>query len=81
MDTAPLENSFQAAEPAAKSSADKVVSAIKSADYAGALTELQTLTKNADIGNVISPVAAQADAQSARDALADLRRRIRDLVG
>jgi hypothetical protein len=47
--TAPLENSFKAAEPAVQSSADQAVSAIKAGDYSGALVQLQTLAKNAKL--------------------------------
>jgi hypothetical protein len=46
VDTATLELTFQAAEPALQSSAQKAISAIKSTDYADALTELKHLTKN-----------------------------------
>ncbi len=49
VDTAPVEKSFSSADPAVKSSADKAVSAIKSGDYAGALTELKTLAANAKL--------------------------------
>ncbi len=49
VDTAPLEQSFKSADPAAQSSAEKAVTAIKSADFAGALTELQSLAKNAKL--------------------------------
>jgi hypothetical protein len=49
VDTAPMEKSFSAAEPTTKSSADKVVSAVKSGDYAGAMTELKTLAGNAKL--------------------------------
>ena len=43
VDTSGLEASFASAESAAKSGVDKAVAAIKSADYAGALTELKSL--------------------------------------
>jgi hypothetical protein len=49
VDATPLENGFKAAEPAAKSSADKAVAAIKAQDYAGALAELKTLASNAKL--------------------------------
>lgn len=45
VDTSPIENAFASAEAATKSAADKAVAAIKSADYAGALTELKTLAE------------------------------------
>jgi hypothetical protein len=43
VDTANLEKSFASADATAKSGVEKAVSAIKSADYAGALAELGTL--------------------------------------
>ena len=49
VDTAPLEKSFKSAEPAAQSSVEKAVSAIKSADYVGAVTELQKLAMDAKL--------------------------------
>ncbi len=73
VDTAPMEKSFQAAEPAAKSSADKVVSAVKSADYAGALSELQTLAKNAKL----TPEQQQA----VKDVMAQVQKAISDAAG
>ncbi len=49
VDTAPLESSFKSAEPATQSTVDKAVTAIKSQDYSGALTQLQTLAQNAKL--------------------------------
>jgi len=46
VDTSALEKSFASAEATVKSGADRAVSAIKSADYAGALNELKTLAQN-----------------------------------
>jgi hypothetical protein len=47
VDTAPVENAFKSADSTVKSSADKVVAAVKSADYAGALVELKSLAGKA----------------------------------
>lgn len=49
VNTQPLETSFQAAEPATQSSAQKVVSAVKSGDYSTALAELKSLAQNAKL--------------------------------
>ena len=43
VDTSNLEKNFASADATAKSGVEKAVSAIKSADYAGALAELGTL--------------------------------------
>lgn len=49
VDTSQLESSFKSADATSQSAADKVVSAVKSADYSGALSQLQTLAKNAKL--------------------------------
>ena len=49
VDTGKLESSFATAEPATKSKVDSAVSAIKSADYAGAMASLQGLAKDAKL--------------------------------
>ena len=49
VDPAPLQNSFQTADPATKSTADKAVTAIKSGDYASAMAELKTLAADAKL--------------------------------
>ena len=46
VDTALFEKSFKSAEATVHTSADKVVTAIKSADYSSALAELKTLASN-----------------------------------
>jgi hypothetical protein len=67
VDTAPLEKSFSAAEPATKSSADKAVSAIKAGDYSGAMAELQKLGAQAKLTpeqqQAIKDVLAQVQKQ------------------
>ena len=47
VDTAQLESSFKGAEASVQGSVDKAIAAVKAADYKGALTELQSLAKNA----------------------------------
>lgn len=49
VDTGKLESSFSSAESATKTAVDKVVTAIKSSDYAGALTELKSLAGQANL--------------------------------
>lgn len=49
VDTSKLETNFKSAEPATQSVADKAVAAIKSADYASALTQLQSLAAQAKL--------------------------------
>ena len=49
VDTSKLESSFASAPAADKGSADKVVTAVKSGDYAGALAELKTLAGKASL--------------------------------
>lgn len=46
VDTAPIEKSFQSADPATKSAADNVVASIKSSDYSGALAGLKKLASD-----------------------------------
>jgi len=49
IDTSALETTFQSAEATVKESADKVIAAIKSADLAGAVTELKKLAEHAKL--------------------------------
>ena len=49
VDTALFEKSFKSAEATVQPSADKIITAIKSADYSGALAELKTLANNAKL--------------------------------
>jgi hypothetical protein len=46
VNTAALESNFSSAEATLKASADKAVTAIKSADYSGAVAELKKLAEN-----------------------------------
>jgi len=73
VDTAPLETNFKSAEPAAKTTADKAVADIKSADYASALSELGTLAKNARL----TPEQQQA----VKDVMAQVQKAITDAAG
>lgn len=49
VDTSKLETSFASAEPATKSQSAKVVDAVKSADYSGALASLKSLAGDAKL--------------------------------
>src|ERR1043165_4418933 len=49
VDTQPLEKNFASAEPAAKSSSDKAVAAIKAGNYSEGLAELGKLAQQAKL--------------------------------
>ncbi len=49
VDTKPLQQSFQSAPAPQQSAADKVVSAVKAGDYAGATAQLQQLAMQANL--------------------------------
>ena len=70
VDTALFEKSFKTAEAAVQTSADKVVAAIKSADYSGALTELKTLASNAQL--------TPEQQQTIKDVMAQVEKAISD---
>jgi hypothetical protein len=70
VDTAPLEKGFKSADPAVQTSADKVVSAVKAADYSGAMAELKTLASNAKL----TPEQQQA----VKDVVAQVEKAIAD---
>ena len=65
VDTALFEKSFKSAEATVHTSADKIITAIKSADYSGAMAELKTLANNAkltpDQQQAIQNVVAQVE--------------------
>lgn len=65
VDTGPLQSSFKSAEPAAQTSADKAIAAIKAGDYSGALAEMKTLAGNAKLTpeqqQAVSDVVAQVE--------------------
>ena len=73
VDTAPLEKSFKSAEPATSATVDKTVAAIKNADYAGAMAQLQTLASNAKL----TPEQQQA----VKDVMAQVQKAISDTAG
>jgi hypothetical protein len=73
VDTSALQQSFKTAEAAAQTSADKVVSAVKSGDYAGAMTELKSLASNAKL----TPEQQQA----IKDVMAQVEKAIADAAG
>ena len=73
IDTSALQQSFKPAEAAVQASAEKVVAAIKSADYSGAMTELKTLASNAKL----TPEQQQA----IKDVMAQVEKAIADAAG
>jgi hypothetical protein len=70
VDTAAFEKNFKTAEAAVQTGADKVVTAIKSADYSGAMTELKTLASNAKL--------TPEQQQSIKDVMAQVEKLIAD---
>ena len=72
VDTSGLEKSFASAEATVKSSAEKAITAIKSADYAGALAELKTLGDKAKL----TPEQQQA----IKDVMAQLQQMVSETV-
>jgi hypothetical protein len=86
VDTASFERSFKTAEAGAQTSADKVVTAIKSADYTGAMAELKTLAGNAKLTpeqqQSIKDVMAQVEklmADTANKAAGEAGKAMKDL--
>ena len=86
VDTASFEKSFKSAEAAVQTSADKVVTAIKSADYAGAMTELKSLASNAKLTpeqqQTIKDVMAQVEklvADAASKVAGDASKAMKDI--
>lgn len=73
VDTANLENSFASADATTKSSVDKAVAAIKSADYSGALTELKSIGERAKL----TPEQEQA----IKDVIAQVEKAFADMAG
>ena len=73
VDPAPIESNFKTADAATKSSADRVVSAIKSSDYSGALSELKTLAGKAKL----TPEQQQA----VKDVMAQVQKALTDAAG
>jgi len=86
IDTSAFEQSFKPAEAAVQASAEKVVTAVKAADYSGAMTELKTLASNAKLTpeqqQAIKDVMAQvqkAIADAATKAGADASKAMKDV--
>ena len=86
VDTSKLESSFKSAEPAAQTSVDKAVSAIKSADYAGAMAELKSVADKVKLTpeqqQAINDVVAQLQqmaADAAKKAGAEANKAVGDL--
>jgi hypothetical protein len=86
VDTASFEKSFKTAEAAVQTSADKVVTAIKSADYVGAMTELKTLASNAKLTpeqqQAVKDVIAQVEklmADTANKAAGEANKAMKDI--
>ena len=73
VDTSALEANFQTAEAALKASADKAVTAIKSADYSGALAELKKLAGDAKL--------TPEQQQTIKDVIAQVQKAITDAAG
>ena len=86
VDTTAFENAFQSVEPAIQTTVDKVVASIKSADYSDAVTQLQSLAKEAKltdaqqqaIKDLIGQVQ-QAIANTASQAASDANKAAGDL--
>jgi hypothetical protein len=72
VDTGKLESSFQSAEPANKSEADKAVESIKAGNYSQALTELQQLAKKAKL----TPEQQQA----IKDVIAQVQKQVSEMA-
>ena len=79
IDTTALEQSFQSADPVAKSSVDKAVTALKAGDYAGALTQLKAAAQSASITpeqkRVLQDIIAQVQARISNSVTETLRYR------
>lgn len=73
VDTGKLESSFRAAEPAAKSDADKAVAAVKAGNYSEALADLQRLASKAKL----TPEQQEA----VKDLIAQVQKAMADAAG
>ena len=86
VDPSPMEKSFATAEASLKSAADTAVTAIKKADYSGALAELQKLAGNAKltddqkkaVGDIIEQVK-KALADTAEKATGEAKKAVGDI--
>ncbi len=73
VDTTPIETSFSSADATTKSSADKAVASIKSADYSGALAELKTLAGKAKL--------TSEQQQAIKDVMSQVQKALTDAAG
>jgi prophage DNA circulation protein len=73
IDTAGFESSFKSADAAVQPTVEKVVTAVKGADYSGAMTELKTLASNAKL----TPDQQQA----IKDLMAQVQKAVTDAAG
>lgn len=73
VDTTALESNFKSAEAAVQSAVNQAVSAIKSADYSGTLSQLKTLAGNAKL--------TPEQKSSIQDVMASVQKAISDAAG
>jgi hypothetical protein len=71
VDPAPIEKSFASSDASLKAAADKAVAAIQSADYSGAMAELQKLAANVNL--------TDEQKKAVTDVLAQVQKAIADL--
>ncbi|MGO8931797.1 MAG: hypothetical protein ACLQU3_33500 [Limisphaerales bacterium] len=86
VDTALFVKTFKSAEATVQTSADKIVTAIKSGDHSGALAELKTLANNVKLSpeqqQAIKDVTAQVEklvADAASKAAAEASQAVKDI--
>ena len=72
VDTSKVESSFSSAEGSAKAEVEKVVAAVKNADYAGATATLQKLASNAKL--------TPEQQQSVKDLLASIQDKAKEAM-
>lgn len=73
VDTSKLESSFSSAEPSVKAEADKIVTALKAQDWAGATASLKTLASNVKL--------TDEQKKAVSDTLAQIGNYIKDAAG
>jgi uncharacterized protein with von Willebrand factor type A (vWA) domain len=73
VDTSKLEKSFSGSTPELKTEADKIVSAIKSKDFAAAQTGLQNLAYNAKVSD--------EQKQAIQDVLDQVKKKVTEAAG
>ena len=77
VDPSPIQKSFATAEAGVKSAADTAVSAIKSADYSGALANLQKLAGDAKLTDAQKKAVADT-IDKVKKAMADMASKASD---